>query len=251
MILYRDIPHTYEEVGTGKKFTSATTFLKQFETQIDWADKAEKYSKKYNREQKKLTGENPKTDGAYWQAVWKAKADAACAKGTKYHEAQERKTLESESHLPIVPSLLENDEKFSPETLKLQDGIYPELIVWINSVGIAGQADLVTIEDGMIKILDYKTNAKLTAEPYIRWDGSFDRFSAPINHVPYTTMHKYYLQLNLYAYAIKLHNPNLSVGEMTIRHVSFDENDEPNGHTDHIVPNMQDEIKDILNYVSF
>ena len=51
--------------------------------------------------------------------------------------------------------------KIAPDQ-KLSNGVYPEHFVYLKSLGICGQADLVTIVNGKINIIDYKTNVKIS-----------------------------------------------------------------------------------------
>lgn len=254
MITYKDLPHTYE--SSTNNYTSATTLLKSFEPDKDWVAIATKYAKKYNTAQKKLTGINPKTDAEYWRVEWDKKADKACVRGTAYHLEQELNIINKKvltvgsSQIPVIPSLLDsNEEKKSLDTLVLDDGVYPELIVWNNELLIAGQADQVIIHKGFIHLIDYKTSEKIDHSAYVRYDGSYDTFKDPIDDIEYCKANQYYLQLNMYAYMIKLHNPGLKIGRMVMRHIRFDENDKVLDHQDWDAPLMQKEIKKIFKYV--
>lgn len=250
MILYKDDEHSYTHEETGVRYTSATSLIKQFEPDKDWDAIAAKYAIKHNTLVEKETGVNPGTTGDYWREQWKNKADKATDKGSKFHNRQEEKVLEMYKGLEKFPSPVVNNEKRS-RPLKLEEGVYPELLIYNETAKIAGQADLVIIKDNKINILDYKTNKEIDTQPYVRRDGSFDTFKSPISHLPYTTANKYYLQLNLYAFMLKRHNPNLEIGEMVIRHIKFDEEDENKaiGHVDMQVPKMQLEIKMLINSI--
>jgi hypothetical protein len=159
MILYKDIPHTYEHKETGTSYMSGTKFLGLFQQEKDWDAIAAKFAKKHNKKVKEETGVNPKTDGPYWRAEWKKRADIACERGTKFHLEQEEKVMSMYKGMDkIVCPTDEKDPtiKYSLSTLKLKDGVYPELIVWNNKAMIAGQADLVIIKNNTISVLDYK-----------------------------------------------------------------------------------------------
>ena len=43
----------------------------------------------------------------------------------------------------------------------------------------------------------------------------------PVNHLDDCNLNHYNLQLSLYAYIIKKHNPKLKIGSLTIQHVKF------------------------------
>lgn len=248
-ILFNDTNHTYINIDSGSKYTSGTTFLSMFQEKKDWDIIATKFAKKHNKKVKKETGVDPKTDGDYWRAEWKKREDEACVKGTNLHFQLEKAVMDQYPDLEKYPSPTgkTEDEKLSLSTLKLEPGVYPELIVWNNKAMVAGQADLVIVKNNKVFLLDYKTNKKIDIKPYVRWDGSFDRFKRPISHIPDTTGEKYFLQLNLYMYMILKHNPKLNMGPMVLRHFQFDEDDKPTGYTDIECPNYQEEIKDMIN----
>lgn len=249
MIKYTDDNHSYVNTELDKQFTSVTTFLKNYEPDRDWDEIARKYAIKHNKKVKKETGVDPKTDGDYWREEWRKASEAAAEKGTAFHNNAELGAGELFPHLKTHHSFLIDGVKLSGKTLSLEEGVYPELLVWSNAYELAGQADVVRIEDNKIYIIDYKTNAKIEKEPYVRWDKTFDTFKHPLSHIPFTTAHKYYLQLNLYAYMIKNHNPFYEIGDMVLRHIHFDEEDNVIGFTDIPVPNMQSDIKRLVNSI--
>ena len=104
---------------------------------------------------------------------------------------------------------------------KLSDGVYPEHFVYLKSLGICGQADLVSIVNNQIHILDYKTNKEIKEKGFKNWEGIVSKMYNPVSHLDDCNIKHYNLQLSLYAYIIKKHNPKLKIGKLQIQHVSF------------------------------
>jgi hypothetical protein len=103
----------------------------------------------------------------------------------------------------------------------LSNGVYPEHLVYLKSVGLCGQADVVEIVDGYININDYKTNKEIKEKGYTNWEGITSKMFKPVNHLDDCNLMHYSLQLSIYAYIIKKHNPSLKIGKLTIQHVKF------------------------------
>ncbi|BCV02204.1 MAG: hypothetical protein CM15mV51_0180 [uncultured marine virus] len=70
----------------------------------------------------------------------------------------------------IKPIIDQNGIKIAPKQ-KLEEGLYPEHLVYLKSVGLCGQADLVEIINGTINITDYKTNKQIKEKGFKNWEG--------------------------------------------------------------------------------
>ena len=138
-------------------------------------------------------------------------------------------------------------------------------MVYLKSVGICGQADVVEVVDGCININDYKTNKEIKTKAYTNWEGITSKMYAPIAHLDDCNLNHYNLQLSIYAYIIKKHNPKLKIGKLTIQHVKFvelakDKNGYPiNQHIDgepviddivmYDMPYLKNEVISIINWL--
>lgn len=217
--------HKYESIDTTDKteWISATTFISQFKPPFDADPIAEKCSKNKKSKWYGMTPENIK-------ATWKAEALRATTLGTWYHNQRERDICElvtMERHGAEVPVFrpIENEGiKLSPSQ-KLDDGIYPEHMVYLKSAGICGQSDLVEVINGQVHITDYKTNKEIKTEGFTNWEGKTTKMFQPIAHLDDCNLNHYTLQLSLYMYIILKHNPKLKPGLLTIHHILFDEVD--------------------------
>jgi hypothetical protein len=243
---FNDSDHTYfnEE---GIQYTSATQFVKKFVKPFEKEKKAKAYAKKHKKNWEEVVAE------------WEKLGSDSMTKGTAYHKLKEQELLdlgkvliEDEEH-EIFSTEWEGDVKIS-ESLKLEPGVYPELIVWSDRYKIAGQVDYVEVtKSGVLNIIDYKTSKEIKTRGFENWNKTRQMLFFPLNNLEDCNFNHYALQINLYAFCIRQHNRNLELGEMKIQHVVCDYNEETKEVTvkeivNYIVPNLQDEIKMALEY---
>jgi hypothetical protein len=112
--------------------------------------------------------------------------------------------------------------RYSPDQ-KLEEGVYPEHMVYLKSAGICGQSDLVEVINGEVHITDYKTNKEIKVEGFTNWEGITQKMLPPVSHLDDCNLNHYTLQLSLYMYMILKHNPKLKPGTLTIHHIIFEE----------------------------
>lgn len=241
-----DSSHSYTNTNN-KTYRSVSSVLSALEPKKDWDEIAKKYAKKHN-----LTLEQVK-------ASWQHEKDISLIRGKRYHSAEESKILGSEYaivtedgqkvQLPIIKSVTVDDIKYESKQ-ELSDGIYPELMIWLDEYEVAGQADKVEIYDKLITIVDYKTNKKIEKSGWVDFKtGQTKKLLDPCTGLDDCNFMKYSLQLNFYAYMIKQNNPGYRIKSMILRHVLFNEDGDPIGTKDHLVPHLQREIMEILSYV--
>jgi ATP-dependent exoDNAse (exonuclease V) beta subunit len=264
-IIFKEAGHTYESIEEDNiEWLSVTSLVGKFKPKFDKDGQAKKSAKNKNSKWYGMTVEQ------ILQA-WDNETERAINLGNFYHNQRESdmldfKTIErGGTEVPIVKPLV-NDEgiKLAPEQ-KLSDGVYPEHLVYLKSVGLCGQADVVEIVDGYININDYKTNKEIKEKGYTNWEGITSKMFKPVNHLDDCNLNHYSLQLSIYAYIIKKHNPSLKIGKLTIQHVKFkqigeDENGYPineyyNGEPilDEIkmyeVPYLKDEVNSLIMWL--
>lgn len=228
-------------------YTSGTSFIKKFCKPFDKIKIGTKYAKKNKKTLEEVLAE------------WEKTGAEAIEKGIAFHKIKENELLNIENVLiddephAIFPCSYDGLDKIT-DSLKLEPGVYPELIVWSDRYRIAGQADYVEItKNGKINIRDYKTSKEIKKESFASWDGKRQMMSFPFTHLQDCNFYHYSLQLNLYAYLIKSHNKDLEIGTMTIEHI-VGEYDKETGKfvvdeiIEHEIENMQDDIKVGLEY---
>lgn len=159
--------------------------------------------------------------------VWKAESERATTLGTFYHNQREADlcgldTMERGGKvIPVIKPIYKEGIKIAPDQ-KLVDGVYPEHFVYLKSAGICGQSDLVEVVDGVISIVDYKSNKEIKTQGFTNWEGITDRMSGPIAHLDDCNLSHYNIQLSMYMYMILKHNPRLKPGKLTIHHIVFE-----------------------------
>lgn len=227
--------HTYV-TEQGEQYTSVTSLIKQYCPKKDWGKIAESYAKKNKKSVEEV------------QAAWKAEGDKAVIKGTAFHEKMENLYKETGSFkledidCAVFDSPLVDGIKLAKD-LKLDTGIYPELLIYSHKYKLAGQADLIEIINGKINVKDYKTNKKIDKESYKHWKDGHEMMLFPVNNFMNSNYWHYALQLNIYMFLLKAHNPKLKVGDMFIYHIQEDESVVP-----YEVENLQSDVKVLLEH---
>jgi len=180
--------------------------------------------------------------------------------GTWYHKKRENELRDQDN---VHWYITEGDKKLAP-IQKLQEGIYPEHMVYLDSAGICGQVDLVEVTGNRVDINDYKTSKEITRRGYKNWEGVYKKLLVPLHHLEDCHVNLYALQMSLYMYMILRHNPLMVPGTMTIEHIKFVQESEneygypiykKNDNGDYIVegiekivvPYMKNEVQLLIN----
>jgi hypothetical protein len=252
-VIFKSDGHIYETLNEDLekdqiKWTSVTSFVGMFKPKFDAQAQSKKSSKNKRSKWYKIP---PKKI----LEIWDNESKRAIGLGNWYHNEREKRLLEFSTiardgvELPIIKPITDtNGIKIAPEQ-KLKDGVYPEHFVYLKSAGLCGQADLVSIVNGKINILDYKTNKEIKKKGFTNWEGITSKMYKPVNHLDDCNLKHYNLQLSLYVYIIKKHNPKLKVGDLKIQHVIFEEE----GKDEHGYPitkyiNEEPVVKEIIIY---
>jgi len=229
-VIFKEDGHIYESLDENLekdkiKWTSVTGFIGLFKPKFNRDLQAKKSSK---NKKSKWYGMTPKEI----KDAWDSETNRAIELGNWYHNQREENlcefnTIERDGvEVPIIRPIVDKSGiKIAPEQ-KLSNGVYPEHFVYLKSLGLCGQADLVSIVDGVINILDYKTNKEIKEKGYTNWEGITSKMFNPVSHLDECNLNHYNLQMSLYAYIIKKHNPKLKVGKLQIQHVVFEKEGE-------------------------
>lgn len=265
-LIFKEIGHVYESIDPNEEidWTSVTTLVGKLKPKFDAPGQAIKSSK---NKKSKWYGMNP----SHIQQIWWNENARANKLGNFYHDQRESDLLACETltkdgvALPIIPPKIQDGIKYAP-VQKLISGIYPELFVYLKSAGICGQADYVEIVNGVVNILDYKTNKEIKKKGYTNWEGITNMMDSPIGHIEDCNYMHYILQMSIYMYIILKHNPRLKLGTLTLQHVTFekvkddqygypvseyDENGEPiiKEIICYDVPYMKEEVLTMINWL--
>lgn len=242
--------HLYKSVDILEKidWISVTTLVDQFKEPFNAPLQAaksarNKKSKWYGLSVEEITG------------AWEAKGTRATTLGTWYHGERETELLACETierygkPLKIFRPIVENGIKISPNQV-LDEGIYPEHMVYLKTVGVCGQSDYAEVIDGFVNIDDYKTNEEIKKESYRNWEGVSKKMLSPLGHVDDCNFMHYALQFSTYMYIILKHNPTFSPGKQTIKHIIFEEIEEKDKYGDRIIRldhNKNPIVKDVIS----
>jgi ATP-dependent exoDNAse (exonuclease V) beta subunit len=253
-VIFKEEGHIYESLDDNLEkdkinWTSVTSFVGKFKPKFNAKAQAKKSgknkrSKWYGMKQQEILD------------AWNSETERAITLGNWYHNQREENicefnTIERDGvNLPIIRPIIDQAGiKIAPEQ-KLNDGVYPEHFVYLKSLGLCGQADLVSIANGKINILDYKTNKEIKEKGFTNWEGITSKMYNPVSNLDDCNLKHYNLQLSLYVYIIKKHNPKLKIGKLQIQHVSFEKEGENKFGYPITKYNDQDEpiIKEIKMY---
>ena len=266
MIKFNADNHSYSSIdGEAIDWISVTTLVSHFKKPFDAKKVAEKVSKS---KKSKWSGVDPELI----QQIWSNEADRSILLGTWYHNQREidicsLASIEREGvTVPVFsPVEIKDGVKIAPSQ-KLEPGVYPEHMVYLRSVGICGQSDLVEVVNGKVNIIDYKTNKEIKKESYVNWEGQSEKMAFPVDNLDDCNFYHYALQLSIYMYIILKHNPKLRPGNIYIHHITFevdrednwgypisklDENGEPilKEVIPILVPYLVDEVLAIMHYL--
>lgn len=164
------------------------------------------------------------------QNIWEGEKNRSTDLGKWYHDKREQSLYTGPGNVLVHKPLYEGDEKVA-RNQRLEDGIYPEHIVYLDSAGLAGQTDKVIVKDGRLSVRDYKTNKEIRRQGFVNWEGVEKKMLKPLQHMSDCELSYYTLQLSLYAYIILRYNPHLKLQELVIEHIQFEkEKDDEYGY---------------------
>jgi len=222
MLSFEPQNHKYKSLDPNDTidWVSVTTVIGYFKQPFD----SKAIAKKSSKNSKKWQGLTPERI----REIWKAEAKRATDLGTWYHDQREHDLVSCdtinrhEAILQVVKPIV-NDKGYKvSSSQKLLSGIYPEHLVFLRSIGICGQSDLVEIAHGLIHITDYKTNKEIKMQSYVNWEGISQKMNHPVSHLDDCNYFHYALQLSAYMYMIQKHNPTLKPGNLILHHILFE-----------------------------
>jgi ATP-dependent exoDNAse (exonuclease V) beta subunit len=225
-VIFKEEGHSYESVDENLdkdniEWTSVTSFISKFKPKFDAKVQAKKSSK---NKRSKWYGLKP--DEII--NIWNNETDRAIKLGNWYHNQREENildfnTIEREGVIvPIIRPIVDGTGVKIAPVQKLEDGVYPEHFAYLKSAAICGQADLVTVVNGKIHIIDYKTNKEIKEKGFTNWEGITSKMYKPLSHLDDCNLNHYNIQLSLYMYIMLKHNPKLKAGKLVIQHVTFE-----------------------------
>lgn len=180
---------------------------------------------------------------------WATKREESCIRGTAIHRQHELEHLAGRTkelqHLGL-------GGKFSTNTSNILESgvqkVYPELLLSRISpdrkLRLAGQADLVIVDNNDIYILDYKTNKEIkTKSFYDKKTHKSQMMKYPLNNLQDTNFWHYSLQLSTYAWMIQKLNPEFNIKALILIHYDHSGNCET-----YECDYLKDDVERMLGY---
>lgn len=249
-VIFKTENHKYQSLDPDERINwiSITSFVAMFKEKFDPIAQSIKSSK---NKRSKWYGMEP----AAIQAHWNSETERALGNGNFYHDQRESDiisigTLQRKGiDVPIVKPIYIEGVKHAP-IQKLNDGIYPEHLVYLKSAGICGQSDRVEVVNGIVDIIDYKTNKEIRKEGFVNWEGISKKMTGPCAHLDDCNFNHYSLQLSAYMFMIIKHNPRYKPGKMMLHHVVFEKEGEDEFGNPIYIKNEKDEpiVKTVIPY---
>lgn len=154
---------------------------------------------------------------------WKQKNEEAKQTGITVHEAI-RDALIVDFHNAIKTYRLEGELRSPDLFLTASSGLFPEQRMELlvdEDVNLIGVADMITIKDGVVNCIDWKTD-----EEGIKFKSRYDmskkstkRLKYPMQKFEDCSGVNYQLQLSLYMWMILKLRPDLKPGKLQIVHI--------------------------------
>ena len=220
-ITFDQATHTYKTLEN-QEFTSVTKLLSKYKQPFDQVSIALKASR---NKKGKWYGIKPEEI----IDIWKKESERSVTLGNWYHDQRESDILECNSItynntlLPVFPCSYNQAGDKIATSQKLDEGVYPEFFLYLPSAGIAGQSDRITVANGKIDILDYKTNKEIKSQSFKNYEGISQKMLYPLSHLDDCNLNHYTIQLSIYMFIILKHNPDYSAGKLTLHHIIFQE----------------------------
>jgi hypothetical protein len=214
--------HTYTSIDNDDDvWMSVSKVISSFKNPFDEKSSAEKSSVKKNSKWYGISSEEIKD-------IWKKENERSVKLGKQYHSIREKEKCDENFYLyngkklHIFKPIENEDFKYSPPQ-KLNEGVYPEHLIYLKSAKICGQSDEVLVYNNIIDVNDFKTNKEIKTKGYVNWEGIEQKMLYPLQNLPDCNYTHYSLQLSLYMYMMLKHNPQKKCGRMTIEHIIFEE----------------------------
>lgn len=216
--------HKYESLDSELlkiDWTSVTTIIEMFAEEFDSLKVASDCSSGKSKT-KKYIGLKPKEILKIWDNENKRSTEL----GSRYHLQKElnliSEPLQERSGLlyPVYPPIYKNGKKIAiPQ--KLEEGVYPEHMMYLKSAKICGQSDRVEVIKNFIDVYDHKTNKKLEFESWKNFRGVGKKLKGILKHLDDCNYIHYSIQLSIYMYMIWKHNYNLVPRKLVLEHATF------------------------------
>jgi len=250
-IKFTEEDHKYT-ADDGTNYTSVSEVVHSLELKKDWDAIRKKYAKKHGG------------TATEWKDKWELKAKLSTQAGTSLHEELEDELLSKgtftidNKECTVISTGKKSEAKYSFPLTELQDNtVYPELMIYDHTYKVCGQSDMVTIANGTIHILDYKTDKAIKRKAFSTDFVDPEKLLSPVSHLDNCNFNVYSLKMSLYMYMVWKQNTHLKCGNIILIHkeierdadevpVLYDGKPKVLKTTEIQLPFLRKEVKEIL-----
>ena len=255
-IIFRDSDHRYFH-NDGTEYQSVSSVFKAFKEPFD-ADKIalkkfliDSLPKEYIQAKKKFGWESPEVITYLSQFLsqeqidegvkllkdsWADKGDASRTRGTEIHKKIELEDIKSGyiwsrldgRYYKVISPRMDNDnESLADDLYELEDGYYPELLLFNDEHKIAGQSDGVflrsTSKGREAFIKDAKTDAEISIVPSFKHPrNGYKKLLGPLSHLNECNLNEYSIKMSFYGYMLEQFG--FTVKKLLIENVKYLDN---------------------------
>lgn len=269
LVAYNDEQHKYWVKGSNDACISVTTLIEKFAQPFDedfWSSvKALEIllGDKFNDIRKEIYRTN-RINSNYFNIYgiskdkfieqkqiildnWKKVNKEACERGTAIHKMHENATLGGTSE---IVREFGGGGKYQPNTTNVikfgEIASYPEVLLHYisndNELRLAGQADLVLINEDQVQILDFKTNKEIKKKSHFNnITKKYKMMKYPLSNLMDSNYWHYAMQLSTYAWMIQQIDNRFNIKTLNLIH--YDHN---NKRTIYPVPYLKKEVEAML-----
>lgn len=277
-VIFRDLDHRYFGVN-GTEYQSVSSVFKAHKEYFD-ADKIalkkfliDSLPKEYIQAKKKFKWDSPEIITYMKQfiseeeiiagvgalkAAWEVKGNISRVRGTEIHKTVELADIKSGyiwsrldgRYYKVISPRMDNDnESLADNLYDLEDGYYPELLLFNDEHMIAGQSDGVFLRTGTegreAYIKDLKTDAEISIVPSFKHPRTgYKKLLNPVHHLNECNLNEYSIKMSFYGYMLEQFG--FKVKRLAIENVKFLDNQDIINIIYKDVPYRLDEVKAIL-----
>lgn len=181
---------------------------------------------------------------------WQKENLASTTRGTKIHAELEHSMYAQKTDISLQKYGIGG--KFTCDQgrteLDIVNGVYPEYLIHYDSpdgkVHIAGQIDLLILQDNSFSIGDYKSNKKIqTTSFFDSKTKTTEKLLYPLNHLDNCNYSIYNMQLSMYAWMIQQVHPEWKCNDLFLIHF-----DHQNNMTPYHMKYLKDEVETVVKW---
>lgn len=281
MVIFRKSDHSYRHKDV--KYASVSSIFELVKPKTDWDYNAgrsffkENYPDLYEKVKKSMGFDNPdlinklrklskisledlNKEIKSIRSTWSSNNEAKTSRGTNFHTKMENIDYENgwainpftkdKTTLINIPKEFDN-QSIAENLYDLEDGYYPELLLFNHRYKMAGQSDRIFIttkgDKRFFYIDDWKTDANINLKPDFRHPKKgYEKLNYPLSHLYNTNYNTYMIKIGMYAWMLKEFGYEL--GGICFTSVEINDDLDILNEKRYILPYKEWEVKAVLDY---